>query len=163
MDRFRNLTAWPVWVEVTGYIGNKTKISSLSIDRQLKFQLTAWQKWEIKLYRMGISPQSTQAVISLQWRCLLWHLLKPFFTFFFADKLQSWEVSQSISDRDGPVTMTPRRHHDAQRAHFGGFRDLGKLGECRTLFWIITYVTWLQGNPQIPRVRSIHPRKALTL
>ena len=70
MDRFRNLTAWPVWVEVTGYIGNKTKISSLSIDRQLKFQLTAWQKWEIKLYKMGISPQSTQAVISLQWRCL---------------------------------------------------------------------------------------------
>ena len=63
MDRFRNLTAWPVWVEVTGYIGNKTKISSLSIDRQLKFQLTAWQKWEIKLYKMGISPQSTQAVI----------------------------------------------------------------------------------------------------
>ena len=70
MDRFRNLTAWPVWVEVTGYIGNKTKISSLSIDRQLKFQLTAWQKWEIKLYKMGISSQSTQAVISLQWRCL---------------------------------------------------------------------------------------------
>ena len=70
MDRFRNLTAWPVWVEVTGYIGNKTKISSLFIHRQLKFQLTAWQKWEIKLYKMGISPQSTQAVISLQWRCL---------------------------------------------------------------------------------------------
>ena len=70
MDRFRNLTACVLCVEVTGYIGNKTKISSLSIDRQLKFQITAWQKWEIKPYKMGISPQSTQAVISLQWRCL---------------------------------------------------------------------------------------------
>ena len=42
MNRFRNLTAWPVWTEVTCHIGNEKRISSLSIDRQLKFYITAW-------------------------------------------------------------------------------------------------------------------------
>ena len=37
LNRFKKLTAWPVWKEVTCHIENKTKLSSLSIDSQLKF------------------------------------------------------------------------------------------------------------------------------
>ena len=44
MNQFSNLTAWPIWAEVTCYTGNKTKNSSLSIDRQLRFWITALPK-----------------------------------------------------------------------------------------------------------------------
>ena len=48
----RNWTAWSIWAEEPVTFGNKTKLSSLSIDRQLKSKITS--------------------VISLQWRRLRW-------------------------------------------------------------------------------------------
>ena len=44
MARLRIWTAWPVWAEVPVTLGIKTKLSSLSIDRQLKFKITGWPK-----------------------------------------------------------------------------------------------------------------------
>ena len=40
----RIFCAWPIWAEVTSYLGNDTVVSSLIIDRQLNIRITAWQK-----------------------------------------------------------------------------------------------------------------------
>ena len=43
-DPLRILCVWPIWAEVTCYLGNDTVISSLSIDRQLNIRITTWPK-----------------------------------------------------------------------------------------------------------------------
>ena len=52
------LTVWPVWIEVTCHIGNKTKKASLSIARQLKFWLNMvfiWWHFHKKIRMIPIS------------------------------------------------------------------------------------------------------------
>ena len=52
----RIFCAWPIWAEVTHYPGNNTMISPLSINRQLKFRITARSKMGIhtkKLEKIG--------------------------------------------------------------------------------------------------------------
>ena len=54
--RVINVEFWPAWTKETCCIGNKTKIFSLSIERQLKFWMTAWPKLGNKATEMGIIP-----------------------------------------------------------------------------------------------------------
>ena len=103
INRFRNLPAWAVLVEVTCYIGNKTKIPSLRIDNQLKFQITAWPNFGNKATKMVLSPSTTQAIISLHWRHL--HVTKTEWSRYFVDavyrcdkkKMEEWKKERRIS------------------------------------------------------------------
>ena len=44
INPIRIFCAWPIWTEVTRFLGNNTMISSLSIDRPLNIQITTWTK-----------------------------------------------------------------------------------------------------------------------
>ena len=58
-QRVINVEFWPVGAKETCCIGNKTKIFSLSIDRQLKFWMTAWPKLGNKATENGNSIKYT--------------------------------------------------------------------------------------------------------
>ena len=44
INPFRIFCAWLVWAEVTYHLGKNKTVSSLSIDRHLNIQITAWLK-----------------------------------------------------------------------------------------------------------------------
>ena len=44
INPFRIFCAWSIWADVTYYLGNNAAISSLSFDRHLSIQISAWLK-----------------------------------------------------------------------------------------------------------------------